>query len=113
MCSAIGDDGTIYRWERSDYTVDQDKRNAREKAKSKLIHEWDHGPPKSRERYRLIAVADHTPGYEDRYYIERLGADGLGEPRWDGVAEIKNAPTSNDTFQLMLSAIKSLIKDAP
>lgn len=52
---------------------------------SRLVIEWSDG----KERYRLIAKAKHTPGYEDEFVINKLGADDLGEPRWDYVSSVE------------------------
>ncbi len=70
-----------------------------------VITEWD----QDKERYRLIARGKWTEGYEDKYIIERLGADGIGEPRWGTVYEFgpnKNERPSLET--LLVGAIKSV-----
>ena len=47
-------------------------------SKAKLIHEWKHDA----NRFRLIAIAKFSPGYEDIYTIERCDQDALGNERW-------------------------------
>ena len=78
---------------------------SRSKSRSALLYEWVHG----KERYRLIAKADSTPGYEDEYVIESLDADSLGEPRWTRLIEWRAAP--NDSATWLVGAIKSLLAD--
>lgn len=78
------------------------------RVKAQLIWSWMH----EREEHRLVAVADHTPGYEDEYRIEKLGQDALGEPRWDLVSRWRAGEVSG-VVALLVSAIKSLITKAP
>ena len=81
--------------------------NKNAKPKATLIHEWDHG----KDRYRLIAVADHTPGFEDHIKIEKLGQDGLGEPRWDHIDGWRVRDNDRSTAHLLVAAVKSLLAD--
>lgn len=53
------------------------------RGKAKLLIEWSDGA----NRYRLIAKANHTPGYEDIYFINILSEDDMGEPIWKRVKE--------------------------
>lgn len=76
--------------------------------RAKLIHEWEH----DKDRYRLLARGKWSVGYEDEYIIEKLGQDGIGEPRWDGVANWK-PDDRQDTLDLLVSALKSVIKPSP
>lgn len=81
--------------------------DSREKAKRKLVMEWDY----NKNHYRLIAIADHTPGYEDHYLIEELGVDGLGEPRWTPMRSWDSKGGVSAVENLLTSAINSLLAD--
>ena len=48
-------------------------------SKSKVISRWT---SEDRE-YRLIAQGNWSEGFVDRYVVEVLGKDTLGDPRWD------------------------------
>lgn len=76
------------------------------KSNSTLIHEWDNLDTK--ERYRLLAVGKWSPGYQDKYIIEMLGQDGLGEPRWDEVVQWD--PSDSIALDLLISCLKSVLK---
>lgn len=73
--------------------------------KAKLLHEWDVG----HDRYRLIARAKWTSGYEDEYLIEKLGQDGYGEPRWDTCHAWRPGDASFDPKTILVAAIKALV----
>lgn len=82
------------------------KMAIRDKKPAKLIWEWDMRVDKETERYRLLAIAKHTPGYEDAYVIEHLDTDSLGEPKWTVIHQWdKEKGVSN----LLVGAIKSVI----
>lgn len=82
-----------------------DHNMAREKVKSRLLVEW----PEGEDRYRLLATADATPGYEDEYVIEKLGVDGLGEPRWDRCANVFR-PVRDGANQPITARLIALVK---
>lgn len=51
---------------------------------AKKIHQWTsmatvHAPVR---KFRIVALADRTPGYEDTYVIEEAQLDALGGERW-------------------------------
>lgn len=82
--------------------------NTREKmsveSRGTLLHEWDD----DKRRYRLVSVAKFTKGYEDKWIIEELTSDSLGEPRWDKRFEWDSS--TGDLESVLVSAIKSLVR---
>ncbi len=77
--------------------------------RARLLHEWDHG----KERFRLIATAKWSAGYEDDYRVEKLGADGLGEPRWDYHAQwtAKDTDVDSHVKTMLVGVIKQLLQE--
>lgn len=75
--------------------------------RAKLLHEWDVG----KDRFRLIARAKWTSGYEDEYLVEKLGQDGYGEPRWDKFYswDAKEHQVIDRTMTVLVAAIKGLV----
>lgn len=88
--------------------MDQDKKRAKEAAKRKILHEWDHDKD---TRLRLVAIAHHTPGYEDEYSLSELKIDDLGEPSWSQLIKWKADKADPKVYDILVTAIKSLLKD--
>lgn len=80
---------------------DQMAKNSR----GKLLCEWT----ADKETYRLITIGRYTAGYEDRYVIEKLGADAIGEPQW--TAEHAWEPGDNVPAALLVQVIKAHVGD--
>ena len=74
------------------------------KSRASLIYEWADGD----DRYRLLSVGKFSAGYEDKFVIERLTADALGEPRWDSCWEWD---AGKSLAGLLVGAVKSLLVD--
>lgn len=77
--------------------------------KVKLLHEWDDG----KDRYRLLAKARMSKGYEDEYIVDKLGQDSFGEPRWDFYYHwLSNETAPGDRIATMLVGIvKKLLQE--
>ncbi len=77
-------------------------------SKARLIYEWESG----KERYRLIAVANHTPGFEDRFVIDVLERDSLGEPSWKNfhTMDVKALGKLSERI-ILIDAIKKLLHE--
>lgn len=75
-------------------------------SKATLLHEWD----VANERYRLITIANFTPGYEDVYVIELLSQDALGEPTWSTIFNWRPERGKVTIESLLIAALKTLTK---
>lgn len=73
------------------------------KSTGTLIYQWT---ADNREELRLIAVGHCTPGYEDRYVIERREPDSLGDMCW--VFDTQwTANCDNPTSTMLVVALKA------
>lgn len=57
---------------------------------------------------RLLAKGKWSEGYEDSYVIEQLGADELGDPRWDRYTDFKNDEYNNGLPLRLVFALRQV-----
>lgn len=65
--------------------------------KAKLIYEW---ATEDKARYRLVALARWTSGYEDEYILECAQTDALGDTRWVKYDQWDKSTTGNTSMIL-------------
>ncbi|MGN6103683.1 MAG: hypothetical protein ACTHU0_01135 [Kofleriaceae bacterium] len=64
-----------------------------------------------RKGYRLIASADHTPGYQDTIIIEERDFDRLGGERWNQLFAFRPATKADDTILVPRKAFVALVDE--
>lgn len=70
------------------------------------------GDSTGNKKYRLVARAKHTPGYEDVYIIEREGVDELGEKRWDRYTEFNRDEHNRGCELRLIAALKAAQRES-